>query len=291
MSFLEKSSSTSTTNTGTEAKFYSLNSIADRFSVEELDKIKSIIKFAKKNKIIDKIYSSKGDVLIDNLIKTSSIGSNSNSNLKTNEMLTQVLSLLNSQATKLQSLESEIKTMQNSKNGNIVNRPEDSVSMITMNKNDSNDKNQANQNLNSKTSGTNGYSYSSLVKPSYSNPVSSTSNPYNNDTPINRLVALSNSDTDDEDFLGSPNSSTKKFSLSGMADSSRNYNSAYNNSYSNSYQTKKMYSENKSNLKAKPVNLSHSYKKVDKPQASDKLKFTANAVKRDEFDDVDAFSP
>jgi hypothetical protein len=61
-SFLEKSSTT------VESK-YSIESLADKFSVEELVKIKSLIKFAKRNKVIDKIYDKGGDVDIAELFE------------------------------------------------------------------------------------------------------------------------------------------------------------------------------------------------------------------------------
>ena len=54
-SFLEKSS------TMVDSK-YSIESLAEKFSVDELVKIKSLIKFAKRNKVIDKIYEKGGDV-------------------------------------------------------------------------------------------------------------------------------------------------------------------------------------------------------------------------------------
>ncbi len=57
-SFIEKSSTT-----------YKLETLAQKFSVEELGKIKALIKFAKNNKIIEEIYSLGGDVSIESLVK------------------------------------------------------------------------------------------------------------------------------------------------------------------------------------------------------------------------------
>jgi hypothetical protein len=60
-SFLEKSSAV-------DSK-YSIDALAEKFSVEELVKIKSLIKFAKRNKVIDKIYEKGGDVDINDIIE------------------------------------------------------------------------------------------------------------------------------------------------------------------------------------------------------------------------------
>lgn len=50
-------------------KTISFDNLVNKFSVEELNKIKSLIKFAKKNKIMQDIYNKKGDINISDLVK------------------------------------------------------------------------------------------------------------------------------------------------------------------------------------------------------------------------------
>jgi hypothetical protein len=59
-SFIEKSVSTE--------KTYTMDNLAHKFSMEDLTKIKSLIKFAKINNIMDDVYSHKGDIKIEDLI-------------------------------------------------------------------------------------------------------------------------------------------------------------------------------------------------------------------------------
>jgi hypothetical protein len=61
-SFLEKSSTTST------KKSFSMEALAEKFSLEELSKIKALIKFGKDNKIIDEIYKNKGNLKLNELV-------------------------------------------------------------------------------------------------------------------------------------------------------------------------------------------------------------------------------
>ena len=49
----------------TKPPFFSIDSLAERFSVNELKKIKSLIQFAKNNKILDKIYEKAGKVKME----------------------------------------------------------------------------------------------------------------------------------------------------------------------------------------------------------------------------------
>jgi len=50
----------------------SFDNLVNKFTVEELNKIKSLIKFAKKNKIMQDIYVKKGDINIHDLVKARS---------------------------------------------------------------------------------------------------------------------------------------------------------------------------------------------------------------------------
>jgi hypothetical protein len=60
-SFLEKSEITKT------EKNYSIDDLANKFSVQELNKIKFLLKFAKRNKVLDKIYEKEGDIELSEL--------------------------------------------------------------------------------------------------------------------------------------------------------------------------------------------------------------------------------
>jgi hypothetical protein len=53
----------------TSSKTFSMDQLAQKFSVEELAKIKSLIKFAKKNKILDEIFNHKGEMSLEDFIK------------------------------------------------------------------------------------------------------------------------------------------------------------------------------------------------------------------------------
>jgi hypothetical protein len=63
-SFIEKSSEINSN----QQKSFSIDNLAKKFSIEELTKIKALIKFAKQNKILDKIYSKNGEVKIEELV-------------------------------------------------------------------------------------------------------------------------------------------------------------------------------------------------------------------------------
>lgn len=65
-SFIEKSADSSTAS-DSPAKSFHMDTLANKFSVEELAKIKSLIKFAKTNQILEEVYSKKGDVKIEDL--------------------------------------------------------------------------------------------------------------------------------------------------------------------------------------------------------------------------------
>ena len=49
-------------------KFFSLDSLSQKFSIDELNKIKSLIKFAKTNQILEKIYEKNGDITLNDLL-------------------------------------------------------------------------------------------------------------------------------------------------------------------------------------------------------------------------------
>jgi hypothetical protein len=50
-------------------KTFSIESLANKFSVEELTKIKSLIKFAKNNKLLDEIYKKEGNLKMEDLVQ------------------------------------------------------------------------------------------------------------------------------------------------------------------------------------------------------------------------------
>ena len=56
-----------------QKKFFSLDSLSHKFSVDELKKIKSLIKFAKINKILDTIYNKNGDVSVNELMNPNNV--------------------------------------------------------------------------------------------------------------------------------------------------------------------------------------------------------------------------
>lgn len=86
LSFLEKSQNVSEKISSYKANFndnrvkeqkengktFGLDSLVSKFSVEELNKIKSLIKFAKKNKIMDDIYKKKGEMSLSDLANAKS---------------------------------------------------------------------------------------------------------------------------------------------------------------------------------------------------------------------------
>ena len=78
-SFIEKSQNVGENNSTEKSKndksknkkiekLIGIESLVTKFSVEELNKIKSLIKFAKKNKVMDNIYQKKGDINLVDLI-------------------------------------------------------------------------------------------------------------------------------------------------------------------------------------------------------------------------------
>lgn len=58
---------TKTESSEDTGKSIAIDSLVSKFSVEELNKIKSLIKFAKKNKVMDDIYNRKGEVNLNDL--------------------------------------------------------------------------------------------------------------------------------------------------------------------------------------------------------------------------------
>ena len=68
ISFLEKSSTTTETEESATKKNFSVSQLMEKFSVDELNKIKAIIKFAKKNDITNKVFENKGDISLEELV-------------------------------------------------------------------------------------------------------------------------------------------------------------------------------------------------------------------------------
>ncbi len=77
-----------------EGKAIGFETLVPKFSVEELNKIKSLIKFAKKNKIMDHIYEKKGDLSLNDLLYTNN-STNTQISLEKDIQKINILSKLN----------------------------------------------------------------------------------------------------------------------------------------------------------------------------------------------------
>lgn len=295
-SFLEKSLITSTVSTinasssGNKSGAYSMSSLASKFSVDELNKIKSIIKFAKKNKITDKIYNIKGNITLEELIKQQTGKDSGNVSTGNNGELREFIKY---QKDKMNSLESTLKDIQKE-----IKEIKDKIQGGNSNANSINTSTIGNTSGNTNTNAT---------------------------ADISRLIASSSSDDSLEDEIFNTTSGSLSLGKSNQVSLNKpNYASRILDK-SNSLVPNKLsantpnpvnintnnFSASKHNLRAKPTASSHTYSNKSpavsaRTPASAALKSPAPASgisssfkqtqtrknsEEDEYDDYDIFAP
>lgn len=120
-SFIEKSAKVGKN----EKTSFSLDSLAEKFSIDELKKIKSLIKFAKNNKILDLIYEKSGDVKMDKFLNQTATNPMplNNLTLLTTNINLEITGLKKSINDQQQKLNNNLKQMQDNFVGfwNIIN--------------------------------------------------------------------------------------------------------------------------------------------------------------------------
>lgn len=223
-SFLETSVTSKSTS-----KLYSVTQLADKFSVDELSKIKSIIKFAKKNKITDKIYNNKGDITLEELLKEQGKALNSTETGS-------VVDLIKKESSKIDSLESTLKLVLNEITdikGKIANITSSDLQI------------QKSSEINRLSSGSTGSS--TQIKDNGS---------------LSRLIASTTTDEfgEEDDFIDKPKKTS--YSNTGSSTNSNLIRNKINSNASNSNLNRSSsFSPSKSALKAKPLPSSHLYSK------------------------------
>ena len=110
---VHKSSSFIENSANEKLQTFSMESLANKFTMDELYKIKSLIKFGKVNKLIDRIYKTNGNVKLEDLILNSeqtAKAKNINDNLNNRNYELQLigfqhsLDLINSKVNKIESV-------------------------------------------------------------------------------------------------------------------------------------------------------------------------------------------
>lgn len=155
-SFIENSSNYSLNEVKDteENKSFAFSELANKFSLSELSKIKSLIRFAKKNKILDKIYSKDGDVNIEDI---------ANYNDKS------IYMLVNNQSEKISSIENKLDSISKQLN-DIISSANNDDSSINSNNNymsnnkNINDKNNQFSNIPNNSNFNNSYNYNNYNK-------------------------------------------------------------------------------------------------------------------------------
>jgi hypothetical protein len=253
-SFLETSVASKSTS-----KLYSVTQLADKFSVDELSKIKSIIKFAKKNKITDKIYNNKGDITLEELLRQN--GKQMNSTETEN-----VLELLKKDNSKIENLEHSLKIVLNELSeikGKIVN--------ITLNT--------INPSINQKSS-----EISRLTTASYSQ--------VKDDNSLSRLLASTNTDefNEEDDFIDKPKITKTNPTNNNNIKSNSNLNRNRVSNYSPSKNALKPKPLPSSHLYTKSAaKASTNHPAPAPPSNSFNNQQFKQLEKTDDFDDDDAF--
>ena len=233
ISFIEKSVSTEEKITETK-KAFSASQLADKFSVNELNKIKSIIKFAKKNKISDKIYEKKGDVSLEELLPN--MKKDDEQAEKNQKRFDGIENLLKSIQNELKELKTQINVKNNSINSASSNEGNEIENQISKFEDKKRNKN--------------------------NNRLSSSSND------IERLFSNNKSVEDDDSFLDSNSNYSSRYNKSNSISSfdddledepkDKKREDNYNRSNINKVDNNR-FSASKTNLRAKPINKSHSY--------------------------------
>lgn len=98
---------------------FSMGQLAQKFSVQELAKIKSLIKFAKKNKILDEIFNHKGEMTLEDFIRDRGISNSSilsssltNSNYKLSPRYFEIqANITNSNSNEISVIKNQIKEL------------------------------------------------------------------------------------------------------------------------------------------------------------------------------------